>query len=672
MKDLLRIWRIGLYVFMSIAILGSSVFSVRAQDEILPQGNRAVASLAIVNVEGDAQILTKVELERSRGAARILTDAWKPAIPRTPLSPGDQLRTGARGTLQLQLNDGTLVELGGDTVVVVEELRSSRGETPQTTQIKLEQGKISTQQMTKILGQTNQIIRTDNGTINTSLGEVEVWKPSTELPEVAMAGGLPLLAQKAPKDETHVMLNRGGTTLKSSGVGRLIASSITAPETCIDTDGLQLTLREVNEEVTITKLEDEQAYLLTSPKQFYVLVATEGTANIVEIITQDSAADIDIEGIHVAEQDPNGLVHMNLHPLLTVGIQTYSAKIKFGCDDATPRGLNDVSIQGDATVTPGGFGMNTDRPRPSVGSSSGPIPLTPTPTPTQPGGVDTDLRLKFRQDVASCGPIIDFRLAVGNIGEQLNAENVVITYQVIQGNEFVQSIAPTAWNVGTIAPGTSQADTVRIQTNDLWIAAAAGTLIRLAATVTNETSRPDQTVGTRATVTAINPGNCAAAPEGAEEEEAPLAAAAPSLIPVTHTHSRNPTVTGIAVDPGQQPHPLCADPLEYYIQFRVLYENYLPTIMGGQLLFEVAGPPGAGYSPNYKAIPAGLILPMNYSYSPNQQLESGDLETYMCYIPLSASNPALDFRVTVFDMEPNASAPFSCHIVDVAAGGTCP
>ncbi len=383
MKDKLRKRSILWYLFISIAILCSSVFSVSAQDANTLQGNRAVASLSIVNVDGDAEILSKLDVERSRGESRILGDAWKPALPRTPLSAGDQIRTGARGSLQLQLGDGTLVTLAGDSVAVVEELRSARGESPQTTQIKLEQGRLSTQQTTKILGQTNQIIRTDNGTVNTSLGEIEVWKPSAELPRIALVGDLPLLAQKAPKNETRVNLSRGGATVMSSGVGRIVASSMTTPETCIDEDGVKFTLVDPNQAVTITRLEDEHAYILTSKKQFYVLVATEGTVNSVDIITQDSDAKIDIEGIAVAEQNANELSYIKLHPLLTVGVQTYAVKIKFGCDDTTPRGLNQFDILGDATVLRTSFGLDTDRPLPSGSSGSGRLPQeTPTPTPT--------------------------------------------------------------------------------------------------------------------------------------------------------------------------------------------------------------------------------------------------------------------------------------------------
>jgi hypothetical protein len=357
---------------------------------------------------------------------------------------------------------------------------------------------------------------------------------------------------------------------------------------------------------------------------------------------------------------------VNLHPLLTVGVQTYSAKIKFGCDDATPQGLNDVGIQGDATITAGSFGMNTDRPDPSKGLTG--IPITPTPTP--PDGVP-GLSLKFSGALKGCGPI-DARLTVTNTSQQ-TAENVVITIQMTRGAKLVNSFAPKIWNVGTIPPGESRSTKVRIQTNDLWLAADAGTSIKLLAEVTNETAFPQYSVGTRATVTVLNPGNCLEAPES---EEAPLAAAPPSLIPVTHTQPRNPCVPEIRVDEATASS-LCPDPSEYYIEFHVDFENYLPNILEGQLVFQIAGP---GYSPNYKDTPSELLGPItNYSYSPNQQLETGTMDTYMCYIPLSASSWLLEFRVTVFDMEGNASTQRLCTVPDIRTPGgttcgpyTCP
>lgn len=652
MKGKRQQWSVVWSLFLGISMLCGHAGSVAAQEAETPQGNRVVASLAIVSVEGGAEILSKVDAERSRGEARILADAWKAAIPRTPLGSGDQIRTSARGSLKLQLGDGTLMTLDGDSAVVVEELRSSRGETPPTTQIKLEYGRLTTEQSTKILGQTQQLIRTDNGTINTSLGEVEVRKPSMEFPQVAALGDGLLLAQKAPKDETYVSLGRGGATVQSSGVGRIIASSMTTPETCIDADGVKFTLTDPNDEVTITKLEDEDAYLVTSEKQFHLLVGTEGTVNSIDIITQDSEAAIDVEGIAVAEQKANGLSNVNVHPLLTVGVQTYAVKVKFNCTDETPRGLGDVGIQGDATVLRTNLGPETGQPLPSGSSGSGRIP----------GRSDASLSVAFGGDITGCGPF-DVLLTVRNTGEQSNAEDVEVSIAVTSGSEYVAALSPALWTIGSIPPGTAASTTIRVDINDAWLTAEAGAEIKLEATVTRETSRPDHTVGRRDTVTFSNPGECDAAPPAAQEtpgEEAPATAAtSPSQIPVTHNQPREPSITRVDIISSVAGGGCGAG--WYNVTFQFDYQNYLPSIMGGKSEYRISQTGFTNYSPNYYNIPdsTGQLQTIAYNYPAgggggNLQLETGTFQTRFCFRP-AAGSTSVFLGVELRDLEGNSS-----------------
>jgi len=402
------------------------------------QKDRAVgtATIAVTEVDGTVEILPKAEVERQRGI-RVLSDLWKPALPRTMLSSGDQLRTGAGSSMKLELNDGTTVTLSSDSVLVVEDLRSARGQTPQTTQLLLEKGKISTQQTAKILGQTNQIIRTENGSVNTRLGEVEVWKPELETKKyvllAALSSQLPRVVQKVEKsDKTYVTLNRGTTVIDSSGKGRMIANSILLPETCVGQDGIKFTLDKPKTQVTVSKLEDQNGFRLSSNEDFHLLVGTEGMSNKINVVTKNSDAEVDLEGVHVADYDSNSGAIFLMHPMLTVGVRSSDLLVNLICDDAESKGLNEFDVRGisgDVNVLRTSFGgRDTSRPNPSLGRSdtrrpTPPIPTpgeeapTPTPTPTstpeeesppRPGGPVpvTDLRPAAPTIASISGPTV--------------------------------------------------------------------------------------------------------------------------------------------------------------------------------------------------------------------------------------------------------------------------
>jgi hypothetical protein len=396
MKHKIYTVRLSVIIFLVLSYFlcgGSSV--VIAQQTEAPRVSRA-ATIAVMEIDGTAQILSRADVGRQ---VEILGDLWKPALPRTMLNSGDQLRTGVDSSMKLQLNDGTIVAMSSDSLLVVEELKSARGQTPQTTQLKLEKGKISTQQMTKILGQTNQIIRTDNGSVNTRLGEVEVWKPEQEPRNyvllAALSSQIPQVAQGSTRgDNTFVTLNRGTTVIESSGKGRMITNSLLLPETCSGQDGIKLVQEKPKFQVTVSKLEDQNGYLVVSNdpnEDFHLLVGTEGDANKIYVATQKSDAEIDFDGVSMAIQDIESYSMYILHPLLTVGVRSSDVKVNLVCDATESRGINDFSILGiSGNVTDFGAsfgGRGTGRPNPSRGRTGvPPTPRTPTPTPTPEEG----------------------------------------------------------------------------------------------------------------------------------------------------------------------------------------------------------------------------------------------------------------------------------------------
>jgi hypothetical protein len=396
MKENLTIRRLLMSMALVTYVLWGGLSLVIAQTAEKQQSVGRGISLTIIDIQGDGQVMSRADVgTRKPGDVRIQTEPWKPANPRSMLDSGDQLKTGPQSSMKLQLNDGTIVTLAEDSVLVVEDLRSTRGESPQTSQLKLERGKISTQQGVQLLGQTQQIIRTDNGLVNTQLGEVEIWKPVQEPAQYVRLASLltrfPLFAQKRPeKNDTFVTLSRGSAMIESSGNGRMIANSLLIPETCIAGDGINFTLDQPKTRVNVTKIEDRNAFRLSANEPFYLLVGTEGTSNKINVATENSNAVIDIEGVEVAEQKGNSMSLIRLHPLLTVGVKASELVVNLNCEEAESRGINDFAIQGMAgqvDVLRTSFGGTTGQPAASRGGISilPPTPPGPTPTPTPTG-----------------------------------------------------------------------------------------------------------------------------------------------------------------------------------------------------------------------------------------------------------------------------------------------
>ena len=377
----------GIRLVLTSLLLLSNVAFVNAQQGEGQAGGK-VASVAIAKVTGTAEIRSKVESEKQKGKTRVLgvpaSSLWKPAAPQMSLNVGDQLRTDANGGLELQLDDGTLVTLEGNTLLVLEELKSLRTEAVKTTAFKLEHGKIRTKQATQILGQTNQIIRTENGSITTRIGEIEVERPSADFVKVAALEPFAwsLLAKQGDQNWTKANLLAGSMDVVASGNGRMMLASLIRAATCMAEEGIFTTLQDAQETMNLVKLPDVGGFQFATNGQHVMLAGTEGNANRITIRTRSKDAVIDLEGTDVAEMGPSSKMVLNINPLLTVGVTAADGQVEFACNPDETRGINAFDIQGiegDVTILRERMGgLDTGAPGPSRGN----IGVTPIPTRT--------------------------------------------------------------------------------------------------------------------------------------------------------------------------------------------------------------------------------------------------------------------------------------------------
>ena len=373
-----------LIVIVSFLLLGGGTAPVSAQ-----QASRVVA-ISVGDVNGHVEILSRGTVKKGEDA-KILSTAWKRATPKASLTVGDQIRTDVDASLQLHLNDGTLFTLGSDSLLTVEELKSARGETPRTAVFALEQGTVSTRQTSKILGQTVQIIRTTNGSVDTRLGEVEVYKPQQRYTKLAaLPTQWPLFTQHSgDQDQTIVALAKGTAQIESTGTGQIVTTSELLPETCLGVDGVQFTLKAPKEKVKIAKLPDTNGFELISAAPFQLLVGTLGQANKIKIQNRADIAEVDIEGIDVAEMRQLSTLNLALNPLLTVGVQSTDMTVMLNCTGDPSKGIDFTVLGSDGNVTMLRNSLGGDISRnPSRGAI---VPLrptqpplrTPTPRPTK-------------------------------------------------------------------------------------------------------------------------------------------------------------------------------------------------------------------------------------------------------------------------------------------------
>ena len=340
-----------------------------------------VVTLVVADANGAVQLF-------EQGGARVLSA--RPLTPNTQLNQGNQVQTGPNSSLRLQLNDGTQLTLAGDTRIRVEELRSARGDAPQTVQLWLEHGKISTQQGARILGQTNQMICTSNGCVNSRMAEIEVEKfggvPRGDMTVAALPAGAEI---EDKGDKTTVNLRRGTTEVESTGTGQITTTSLLLPTNCQGDDGVQFTLHIPKARGTLAKLEQENAYQLNAPQEIQVLAGTEGFANKLTVSTRSGSGVVDVEGIEVAEFGPDSSAAFLLNEVLTLGFTGMDIKVRLACDKTASKDIGQVGIQsmtGDVNVLQtnlGGPAAGTGRPHPSTEGITGATPTPgPTPTPT--------------------------------------------------------------------------------------------------------------------------------------------------------------------------------------------------------------------------------------------------------------------------------------------------
>lgn len=386
-------------ILLPVFVFFAIVTEVCAQ-EVQGQPTSKVITVSVKDVRGTAQILSKVEQEKQRDKIRVLgipaSDAWKPIVKGMNLDEGDRLRTTVDSAVELQLDDGTVIALASDTIVELEDLKSVRATSLKTTQIFLEKGKIRTTQPTRILGQTEQIIRTNNGTVNTRLGEVEVEKPELQPINLAATSAFPwpLVVQNAKQrgNYTNVALHRGTADIEASGDGQINTVSFVLSETCPDIDGVKFTLANAMSKVAISKLDQEASFQVIANEVFHLLAGTEGIANKITVMNRSKEGIIDIEGLDVAKLGPNSRLVLAMHELLTLGYRGQDAQVRFECDTTESKGLNELAfsgLNGDVTILHDslGTGMDTSRPEPSRGSG---MAMPPTPTPMPPIATPTE------------------------------------------------------------------------------------------------------------------------------------------------------------------------------------------------------------------------------------------------------------------------------------------
>lgn len=366
---------------------------------VAQQVSRVVA-VSIGEVNGSAEVLLRRDADKGKGDAQILSQAWKHAAPQVSINAGDQLRTNSGASLKLNLNDGTILTLAENSLMLVENLQSARDDQPRTAEFRLENGTISTVQTAKTLGQTVQIIRTTNGSVDTRLGEVEITKISEDYPKVAAAlsegAAWPFIVQHSgSKDRTFVRLVRGTAQVQASGQGSIITNSMLLPSSCIAEDGVQFTLRAAKAKVKIAKLPDINGFEFSSEEPFQLLVGTEGEVNKVKLFNRTGKSEIDIEGISIAEQEPNATLNLLLHSLLTIGVKASEMTVSLECsqDQSEGLGFKVLGKEGGVNIIRYSLGEEVGRRQPSRGAVSAvptktPVPPTPTVTPEVPTGED--------------------------------------------------------------------------------------------------------------------------------------------------------------------------------------------------------------------------------------------------------------------------------------------
>ena len=551
-----------------------------------------VLALSVGEVNGTAEILSKRAAERSEGSAQILTQSWKALSRQVNINVGDQLRTGGNSSLKLHLNDGTVLTLAGETLLVVEKLQSAKEGQTRVAEFRLEKGTVSTLQTAKILGQTAQVIRTNNGVIDTQLGEVEITKPQSGYSTVMAADSdqsiWPFGKQRAgDADQTVVNVLRGTAQDQSAGQGSMITTSTVLPDTCLGEDGVQFTLNAPKAQVKIAKLPDINGFELSSVQPFQLLIGTEGQANRVKLFNRKGVGEVDIEGIGIAEQDDNSTLNLALNSLLTVGMKSSEMTVSLACSSTESKGLDFQVLGMDGQVSMlrdtlggrretissrGAMVAATATPRP-------PIVETPTPTPVYPEGERTP---RPRPTATQVVPVPGRATPTPTPG------------------------GPTPTPGGT--------------------------------TPTPITGEPTPTSTPEIPVTPTNPVGPRPTPK-------------PTKIPVTHTFPRNPRIL-VSAEGGLNAPDIklggtCGSGGKT-VTVTFGFKNYLPNLMPGKLSSYITDSSWKPYSPGLHTIIEGTnVQVLNYTYTIDTQLETGYIKYWFCY----NNPPGLYFYLNIDDRE---------------------
>ena len=566
-----------------------------------------VLALSVGEVNGTAEILSKRAAEKSEGSAQILTQSWKALSRQVNINVGDQLRTGGNSSLKLNLNDGTVLTLAGETLLVVEKLQSAKEGQTRVAEFRLEKGTVSTLQTAKILGQTAQVIRTNNGVIDTQLGEVEITKPQSGYSTVMAADSdqsiWPFGKQRAgDADQTVVNVLRGTAQVQSAGQGSMITTSTVLPDTCLGEDGVQFTLNAPKAQVKIAKLPDINGFELSSVQPFQLLIGTEGQANRVKLFNRKGVGEIDIEGIGIAEQDDNSTLNLALSSLLTVGMKSSEMTVSLACSSTESKGLDFQVLGMDGQVsmlrdTLGGRRETISSRGAMVAATATPRPPieTPTPIPVYPEGERTP-RPRPTVTPVPGGPT--------------------------PGGPTPTPGGPTP-TPGGPTPTPIPGEPTPTSTPEIPVT-------------------PTKTVGPRPT---------------------PV----PTKIPVTHTFPRNPRILVSAEGGLNAPDIKLGGTCGIGGKSVIVtfgFFNYLPNLMPGKLSSYITDSSWHPYAPGLHTIIEGAnVQVLNYTYTNDTQLETGYIRYWFCY----NNPPALYFYVTIFDREGNASNRMRCSSPNINA-----
>lgn len=167
------------------------------------------------------------------------------------------------------------------------------------------------------------------------------------------------------------------------------------------------------------------------------------------------------------------------------------------------------SVEGD-WINPTSYGVFVVKLTDNKGM---PTPVLPTPTPIGGQQCDASISLVFTPQTCSDCSTFTFNLTVQNTGSQGSARDLTIHIYATSGEQWIQSISPEIWNVGTLGPGEVKTQQVVVTMIPDWMdlppeGPAFGTEFKLEARVIAEGCRPEHNIGKRDTATGVKDATC--------------------------------------------------------------------------------------------------------------------------------------------------------------------